>query len=323
MKNKKVYGLVGVAALAAVGGTFAYYSAEQTFTNPFKTTYYSTQATEKFNPSGDNNKWKPGAEIDKDVYATNTGDGEVWVRIKFDEVWRRGDETLKGWNSADIGQFNPFSAAIAGASETELWQDKDMENAKEITVTDPETGEQKVVKIGQDDGLVVDDKGSVVLKTFEEGWEDSWYFNPEDGYFYYRTALVENESTTKLLDAVTLCGDADMGRFDDNAFVCALSKEPTTVPKYGDGNEWLPLPTDKTLQEFLVEKYGEETVKKMYVYTYKENKLDADKSGYANADYNLNITVEFVQADEDAEAALAMGWKWTPLSGIPVAPIEP
>lgn len=40
--NKKVYGLIGIAALAAVGGTFAYYNASQTFNNPFDTTNFGT-----------------------------------------------------------------------------------------------------------------------------------------------------------------------------------------------------------------------------------------------------------------------------------------
>ena len=56
-------------------------------------------------------------------------------------------------------------------------------------------------------------------------------------------------------------------------------------------------------------KWTENELKKLEgkdVFTYKANKLDMSAQGYANADYNLNITVEFVQTD--AEAAKGLGW---------------
>ncbi len=298
MKKMKIYGLVGVAALAAVGGTFAYYNASQTFSNPFKTTNYSTQATEKFNPTGDNNEWKPGAEVDKDVYATNTGDGEVWVRIKFDEKWLRdGNQIGKAWESVNP-TFNTTDGSISGSA----------------TVPDHQIGLPT-------DGIIDNDEGSVVFKKYEDNWENNWFFK-EDGYFYYKTSLAKGESTTKLLDSVTLCGDADMGNFLQNTFVCVLDDIETDdngnekVPTYGDEHNWAELPEGTTLQEYMTETYGE-AAKTKYVYTYKEDKLDEKNSGYANADYELNITVEFVQADEDAEAAKALGWSWTPAENAP------
>lgn len=51
MKSKKLYGLLGVAVLAAAGGTFAYYNAQDTFINEFDTTSYGTSTTETFDPS--------------------------------------------------------------------------------------------------------------------------------------------------------------------------------------------------------------------------------------------------------------------------------
>ncbi len=325
MKNKKVYGLVGVAALAAVGGTFAYYSAEQTFTNPFKTTYYNTQATEKFNPSGENKEWKPGAEIDKDVYATNTGDGEVWVRVKFDEEWSRTDEngvkkSIITWKSEDR-KFNTDDALVA-ATNGEKNQSKD--GTKTIRVKD-ENGEWVDKTVELDDGKASSevDTGSVVYKGFEEN--EDWIFNPADGYYYYKTMLRKGESTSKLLDYVTLCGDADMGSFVDKAYVYVTKDKPVD----GDGKEIVPefdgtwepvnLTEDYTLEDYIkdLSGYTDEEKKNLYVYTYKENVVAKDETGlelngYADADYDLNITVEFVQADEDYEAALAMGWPADP-----------
>lgn len=48
------------------------------------------------------------------------------------------------------------------------------------------------------------------------------------------------------------------------------------------------------------------------IYTYTESKLDHDHLGYSNAEYELDIKVEFVQADEDGEAAIANDWNWWP-----------
>ena len=286
MKNKKVYALAGVAALALVGGTFAYYNASQTFQNPFNTTNYGTQSTEKFNPS-DGDNWKPGAEVDKEVYATNTGKGEVWVRVSFDEAWNRGDDKFGVFDSKSLGQFNPADGITAGDHQS--WDES--------------------VNPRVHDGDVSNDTGSVVYKNFAEDYTDFWIYNEEDGYYYYKSSLAEGESTKKLLDSVILCGDADMGKFENNTYYLVLDDEPEEVPVYPNGGDWIKLGEDEKLDP------KSEALKDKYVYTYKENKLIDELQGYANAGYELNINVEFVQADEDAEAALASGWKWTPLAG--------
>lgn len=85
-KNKKIAGVAGLAAIMAVGGTFAYFNQTMTVTNPFDTGKYDTTITEDFKP-GDGEKWEPGAEVDKDVTVKNTGDYDVLVRVKFDEKW--------------------------------------------------------------------------------------------------------------------------------------------------------------------------------------------------------------------------------------------
>lgn len=305
MRNKKLYGLVGVAALVAIGGTFAYYNSAQTFNNPFNTTNYSTQSTEKFNPN-DGNEWKPGAEVDKEVYATNIGDGGVWVRVKFNEQWKRGDKVFGVFDSQHP-EFNPADGVTAGTHQTkndrvvEIVRD---ENGKPVV---DERGDYVTEMVSKPDGNPANDTGSVVFKKFADDYADYWYFNEEDGYYYYKSSLSKDESTKKLLESVTLCGDADMGSFIDSAYYTVRENEEDPVPTYDpDDSSW------KVFPEGGLDPDSEELVGK-YVYTYKENKLDPNNQGYANANYELNINVEFVQVDEDAEAALAMGWKWTPL----------
>lgn len=290
--NKKVYGLIGIAALAAVGGTFAYYNAAQTFTNPFDTTNFSTSTTEKFNPD-DGDGWKPGKEVDKEVIAQNTGDGLVWVRVKFDEVWTRTEgetETSFGmWDSSQAG-FLPTDAITAARNGTDHQPDHDP--IKE--------DENKNPVGGKIDGYTDQDKGSVVYKKLLNLAEDvpqspaeQWYY--KDGYYYYAKALEKGDKTLPLLESVTLCGDTDMGYFS-NIDVWKVVEKDATAPDYTtDPNGWEPgTPSNAEGKD---------------VYHYKAHQLDTENQGYANAGYTLNITVEFVQADEkSAQAFPAAGW---------------
>ena len=91
MANKKVVGILGLAAVALVGGTFAYFTQTATIDNPFDTAKYGTVVYEDFKPK-DGNDWQPGAEVNKDVYVTNTGDRAVVVRVKFEDFWKRNDK---------------------------------------------------------------------------------------------------------------------------------------------------------------------------------------------------------------------------------------
>lgn len=305
MKRLKLYALAGVALVAAAGGTFAYYNSVQTFSNPFDTTNYSTYVTEKFNP-GDGHEWKPGAKVTKEVYASNTGEGDVWVRVKFDEVWKRNGKELTGtkWNSGDA-TFNPDNADKAG----------------ETVQPGTEDGEY----VGDKDGITANDTGSVVFKEFvnvteaPESTQGEWYL--KDGYYYYTSALEEKQSTNALLKSVQLCGDADMGKFNEvNAYIIVPKLEegenPPEYDKEYKGNQWIngTLDYDFSLQPG-DEGYNSKMVEKCKgkdIFTYKANELDEKNQGYANAGYELNITIEIVQADEEGKAAEEAKWSWYP-----------
>lgn len=310
MKNKKVYGLVGVAALAAVGGTFAYYNATQTFTNPFDTSKYGTYAVEQFNPA-DGHNWEPGAEVDKKVYATNTGDADVWVRIKLEEKWSElssdVDEGVKTISAQDVWDKNPTDGTSAGNNQA---------------LKDGETGDPTK------NGNVAADTGSVVYKNFVNSIvEDSnaignndWYY--EDGWFYYTTALTPGNSTNGLLETVTLCGDTDMGLFENKQYykvnTAGLTGISDLSPTFGANGEptngWVAFTGNIT-----VDKDGNNVLPNgdkiavgagQTIYTHKSNSLVDGKHGYANAKYQLDIIVEFVQTVD--AAADDMEWAWHP-----------
>ncbi len=347
--NLKVVSVLGIAAVVAVGGTFAYYTATDTFKNPFNTESFGTSSVEVFNPA-DGDNWEPGVKVDKAVFGMNEGDGDVYVRVFFEEEWTRTKEgDSEPTTLTKLDSFNPNFAP----KESIQW-DPDDSNL---------TDEQK--QAGLTDGAIVENKESVVFKNLRNlvGTEDEsgtlitketpkkWY-RGDDGWYYYTSALKSGETTELLLDGVQLAGDTDMGQYLDFAgfrkIPIADKEKPEKLAEYKpelvvednklvpkvDRNLWYDMKEDdegfyhiptKTIPdangttEVPVDNAdvpipfvsGEDTF-----FSYEEHKLDPDRMGYADANYNLKITVEYIQADKDHAAVDSMTgekkWIWYP-----------
>lgn len=132
-KTKKVKAFAGLLALTLVVGSLAYFTKTMSIDNPFSTKKYGGETVEKFTPE---NNWEPGGQVTKEVQAKNTGDYDLWVRVKFDEKWERNGKSIEGTNlsSIDAAKFFPTSAdnAVAGGSsvykhlagvEGDTWKD--------------------------------------------------------------------------------------------------------------------------------------------------------------------------------------------------------
>lgn len=255
--NKKAAALGGLAALVAVGGTWAYFNQTAAITNPFHTEGgYETSVIEHFNPS-DGEDWKPGVTVNKEVIASNTGDADVLVRVAMDEVWRRGDEDLKLLTSRYGTVF---------------------------TTVEQEDAE---------DGLVDRDK-TVVGKELNE---TDWTFNNEDGYWYYNTRLAAKTDSESLLKSVTLASDLDMGKYT-NVYAYATHEKDWEELTEEEKNalNWTPVATEEELKG-----PGADAKKdNLSFFVKKGRELDPDAKGYADANYDLTITIEFVQPTEDA-----------------------
>lgn len=188
--KRKIAALGGLAALAAVGGTWAYFNQTAAITNPFHTEGgYETSIIEHFNPA-DGQDWKPGVTVNKDVIASNTGDADVLVRVKMQEVWNRqvgGDlEVLNNFDSSQSEFLTPEQA-------------------------DPV------------DGKVQGDK-TVVDKDIND---TDWTLK-EDGYWYYNTLLAAKQESKALLSSVTLLSNLDMGKYEDTFAYCTTENENDT-----------------------------------------------------------------------------------------------
>lgn len=255
--NKKAAALGGLAALVAVGGTWAYFNQTAAITNPFHTEGgYETSVIEHFNPS-DGEDWKPGVTVNKEVIASNTGDADVLVRVAMDEVWRRGEDDLK----------------LLTSRYGEVFTTVEQEDAE--------------------DGLVDQDK-TVVGKELNA---TDWTFNPVDGYWYYNTRLAAKTDSESLLQSVTLASDLDMGKYTD-VYAYATNEKAWEDLTEEDKNalNWTSVATEEELKG-----PGAEAKKNnLSFFVKKGRELDPDAKGYADANYDLTITIEFVQPTEDA-----------------------
>lgn len=185
--NKKAAALGGLAALVAVGGTWAYFNQTAAITNPFSTGSYGGSIVESFNPS-DGDNWQPGATVNKEVVAENTGNSPLLVRVKMAEKWSRENNTL-----------------IEIASE------------KQPDFTEVKQAHDK-------DGLVEGDQ-TVVHKNLAAN--DAWT-QADDGYWYYKGQLAPGATTDSLLESVTLDKKTDMGLYTTTYKYCTTPDKDST-----------------------------------------------------------------------------------------------
>lgn len=279
--NKKVAALGGLVALAAVGGTWAYFSQTAAITNPFNTGSYSGSIVEHFNP-GDGDNWKPGAFVSKEVKATNTGTQDLLVRVMMDEAWTRTN-TEEGTTTDII----------------------DHHSSEGDKFTNPD-------QINPEDGLV-DGDDTVVNKDLV--LDRGWIFNEADGYWYWNAVLPAGQSTTNLLNGVALAADADMGLYE-TTYWYAYSTNKNAKP---DELTWQKLGAiadpAKAAEQLKDKAAATESEEGEYAgqefFSKSESKLKTGYEGYAAANYDLMITTEFIQA---TDAAVEAEWANAPAS---------
>lgn len=252
--KRKIAALGGLAALAAVGGTWAYFNQTAAITNPFHTEGgYETSVIEHFNPA-DGQEWKPGVTVDKDVIASNTGDADVLVRVKMQEEWNRQVE----------GRLELLNVFDSSQGEFLSPYQKDSE-----------------------DGTVEGDKTVVEKEINNTDWTLG-----EDGYWYYKTRLAAHKDSESLLKSVTLLDDLDMGKYEDTFAYCTTEDKDDPLTDV----TWTEVANENALIAA-----GEQAKEEGLAFHVKKGRsLDKTAMGYADANYGLTITIEFVQPTEDA-----------------------
>ena len=289
--NKKVGALAGLAALAAVGGTWAFFSQSAAITNPFTTNSYNTSVVEHFNPA-EGEDWKPGATVDKTVVAKNTGNYPVLVRVEMEEEWSRDGQSFKKVGSVSDG-YGFYSVKKDGDNYSAYQHD-------------PEDGlvPEALNERGGDD--------TVVYKNLNTG-DGKWFYDFVHGYWYWSGLLEAGTSTEYLMDSVTLASNTDMGLYaGTNSYYVMTAKEAADAGALADnkikpdfdieayvekaGKEWIIAASDEEEKAAAKDAYDAGN----YFFRKAESGLDENAKGYADANYDLTITTHFVQATKDA-----------------------
>lgn len=276
--NKKLTAIGGLAALAVVGGTWAFFTQDTTIHNKLTTDgMYGLNTTEKFNPGSE---WAPGTEVEKKITVKNTGTGAVLVRVKMDENWayKAAPEQLFGeWAS----EKDPL--AFLEVSE----------------------------RLTNEDGNPLNDFSTVVHKNLDEAniqldavaKQDKWYL-AEDGYWYFCDKLEGGKATVNLLNSIKLDEKTDMGLIANKYYYIAVKKGADEPDFNADKWNKMQATTEEEAQKELAEIAEGQTDKDFYMTL--ETKTDENAKGYSDAGYTLNITTEAVQATPDAVEA-----EWT------------
>ena len=264
--NKKLTAIGGLAALAVVGRTWAFFTQDTTIHNKLTTDgMYGLNTTEKFNPGSE---WAPGTEVEKKITVKNTGTGAVLVRVKMDENWayKAAPEQLFGeWAS---GQ-NEFT---------------------DIQLEEPA------------DGNPANDPSSVVHKNLDEAniqldavaKQDKWYL-AEDGYWYFCDKLEGGEATVNLLNSIKLDEKTDMGLIANKYYYIAVEKGADEPDFNADTWNEMKATTEEEAQKELAEIAEGQTDEDFYMTL--ETKTDENAKGYSDAGYTLNITTDAVEAE--------------------------
>ena len=93
MKKKAALGLAGIAAVAVIGGTWAYWSQDLTATNEFETGKFDSDIVEQFTPPAVG-EWLPGVTTEKNVKVTNNGDVDMALVAEITQEWNREGKSL-------------------------------------------------------------------------------------------------------------------------------------------------------------------------------------------------------------------------------------
>ena len=229
MNKKKIAALAiaGVLTVGIVGGTFAWFTSEDSVTNKFST----GTATDPETPGNPD----AGIEIEEKFPGDKDGDG------KYDNPVLPGTKMTKEVKVASTANY----AQYLRAKVTKIWYYQENNVITHYKVTTVE-GKEKVEygAPANTDGWKELDSSLIVLEFATPGTPvgDTWAPLAEDGFYYYNQLLGPKPAiTSELLKAVTLDSKAD-NYYKNLTFDVKIDAEAVQATKSAvDG--WANIPT--------------------------------------------------------------------------------
>lgn len=192
MKKKAALGLAGIAAVAVIGGTWAYWSQDLTATNEFETGKFDSDIVEQFTPPAVG-EWLPGVTTEKNVKVTNSGDVDMALVAEITQEWNREGESL------------PIRFAVPDPSPiTRGYENAAVINWGENTAMHDITAIDSVAEEAREMGITAS-----VSSLGDSEAKDKWVLvDVSDDYskliFVYNGIVPAGEETPELLNSVTL-----------------------------------------------------------------------------------------------------------------------
>lgn len=179
MKKKAALGLAGLAAVAAIGGTWAYWNQNLSVDNEFKAGNFDSDIVEEFKPEED---WLPGETVEKVVSVKNSGNVDMAVMTKITQKWDGERMIFEDPEGNEV-----YAAEVHWGENVAVY---------EVSEAWPKHEELGITKsVGSFDAA--DDMW--VLTGVQEQEDDSL-----DLYFVYSDIVEEGEETPALLTSVTM-----------------------------------------------------------------------------------------------------------------------
>ncbi|MDD4849239.1 MAG: BsaA family SipW-dependent biofilm matrix protein [Gemmiger sp.] len=249
--------------------------------------------------------WNQTAEINNPFDTSKYGSTVVEnFKPEEGEDWQPGIDVNKDVVAVNEGDTD----LIVRARLDETWTRKGDTAAYKDSKNDP-FDVYNTNQADATDGLTAAD-GSVVTKKFDPtttNWIDGG-----DGWYYYKANLAGGATTDKWLDSVELLNDADMGKMKTVYYV-------TTDATVGTATKWFPY-TGKMpayiLADGSVANKGDAGALPVMHNKTETSYNTAGEMGYSNSDYNLKVTVQTVQATQEAiDAVFGGGTTFTAPTG--------
>lgn len=178
MKKRAALGLAGLAAVAAIGGTWAYWNQNLSVNNEFKAGNFDSDIVEQFKPEKD---WLPGETVEKVVSVKNSGNVDMAVMTKITQKWDGEKLTLQAVDGIEYAAEVQWGENVAAFA------------APGVADAAAPMGIEKTVDsfADVDDTWVLTD-----IKDNEDGSQDL--------YFVYSGIVAEAGETSALLTSVTM-----------------------------------------------------------------------------------------------------------------------
>lgn len=178
MKKRAALGLAGLATVAAIGGTWAYWNQNLSVDNNFQAGNFDSDIVEQFEPEED---WLPGETVEKVVSVKNSGNVDMAVMAKITQKWD-GERMV----------FTDLSGKEAYAAQVQ-W-------GNVAAFASPDTAEAGLsIGIADTVDSFAEAEGQWVLTDVQKLDDSSM-----DLYFVYSEIVAQEGVTNNLVESVTM-----------------------------------------------------------------------------------------------------------------------